>query len=169
MEFTPADASDATRTRVLSTFDAQREGALDERGKQTVLFVETYPRGIEPSGRSIKINPDAEYILLGGYDLYATGATTFWFADYTSTARKVACYPQVPLTWVTLGLWQLVVPLSWPCAAKARMDRPLVWNQIRHIAAAADADAAVVLLKNQDEEVIDAWGWLLRKKSPRTE
>ncbi|MFL5321309.1 MAG: hypothetical protein ACJ790_16740 [Myxococcaceae bacterium] len=165
MEFTPEDKDESHQKTVLEKFSALRESDIGPDGTRILLFVESYPKGLIPNGRSVVNSPASDYDLLGGFDLYATGATTFWFADYASTPRKVLCYPQVPLTWVTLGLWQFVSPLAWPCVAKARMDRSLAWSQVRHVARAAGADAAVVLLKSQDDEVIDAWGWLLKKKA----
>jgi len=36
------------------------------------------------------------------------------FFPYDKTWRKYLCYPQVPLTWITIGFWS-VVPIYWPC------------------------------------------------------
>lgn len=161
------DAAWARRAAELrEKFEARREGPLDQAAKDVLVLIQRYPRGTVRIRNDLHIQRDAGYELVGGYDLYATGATTLWFADYEATWRKAYCYPQVPLTWVTLGLWQLVVPLSWPCAAPARFDRELAWHQVRHLAAAAGADAAIVELKMNGEEIVVAWGWLLRKSRP---
>ena len=75
----------------------------------------------------------------------------------------------MPLTWVTLGLWQALVPLSWPCATKAIMDRELAFRQLRHLALAAGADAVIAELKTGGTDgILVAWGWLLRRKPAET-
>lgn len=164
MEYAPASANPEEKSRVLAAYDAARELPKNEETGQVLLFVETLPVGIESTGRHIAITPASSYAMLGAFDFYAGGGSTFWFAEYASSGRKAYCYPQVPLTWLTLGLWQVLVPLSWPCIAKARVDPAYAWAQVRAIAAAAHADAAVVRLRTADDQVVDAWGWLLRKR-----
>ena len=148
-----------------SAFEARREGPLDSKANEVLLLVETYPKGVFTVKNELRVQEDAGYELIAAYNLYATGANTFWFADYDSTLRKVYCYPQVPLTWVTLGAWQFIVPVSWPCAAVARISRPFAYEQVRHLAAAASADVAIVELKMAGETVVVAWGWLLKRTS----
>lgn len=145
-------------------FEARREGPLDEQANAVLLLIERYPKGTVRVRNQLHVQNDAGYQIVAGYDLYAAGATTLWFADYASSWRKVYCYPQVPLTWLTLGIWQ-VIPLSYPCAAPARFDRQFAWHQVRHLAAAAGADTAIVELKMNGEEIVVAWGWLLRRTS----
>lgn len=146
-----------------ATFEARREGPLDAAANDVVLLIEQYPKGTSRIRNRLHVAPDSGYELIAGYDLYASGATTFWFADYASSWRKAYCYPQVPLTWVTLGLWQLVSPVSWPCVKAARLKQDVAWKQVRHLAAAAGADVAIVELKLNGEDVVVAWGWLLRR------
>lgn len=153
----------ATSAVLRERFEARREGPLDEAANGVLLLIERYPKGTVRVRNQLHVQNDAGYELIGGYNLYAAGANTLWFGDYASAWRKAVCYPQVPLTWASLGLWQLIVPVSWPCLQPARFKLDFAWHQVRHLAAAAGADVAIVEMKMNDDEVVVAWGWLLRQ------
>ncbi len=87
------------------------------------------------------------------------GATTLWFAEYASSAQKAYCWWQVPLTWLTLGLWQVVVPSSWPCVVKPVLPVEEGYGYLRAAAAAAGANVIVISKQSRsDHKLVIAEG-----------
>lgn len=84
------------------------------------------------------------------------------FSDYSGLGRKLYCYPQTPLTWVTLGLWALVVPLNYPCWGQS-LTREEGLGLVRSAARAAEADVVLLTgLSADDKFFYGAAGFLLR-------
>ncbi len=101
--------------------------------------------------------PGAEKI--ADFHFEPAGATTLWFAEYASNARKAYCWWQVPLTWLTLGLWQVVVPISWPCVAKPVLPIEEGYGYLRAAAAAAGANLIVISKQSRsDNQLVIAKG-----------
>ncbi len=68
-------------------FEARREGPLDQAANDVLVLIQRYPKGTVRVRNDLHIQKDAGYELVGGYDLYATGATTLWFAVYATSWR----------------------------------------------------------------------------------
>jgi hypothetical protein len=98
--------------------------ASDQKG--TVTINNTHlPKGITISGGKAIVGPDFEYEILGEVHtdsngglggLWDTHATPLYFYPYSEDEawRNTFCHVQVPLVWVTLGIWTFV-PTYIPC------------------------------------------------------
>jgi hypothetical protein len=60
-------------------------------------------------------------------------------STYDETWRKVLCYPQAPFKLLTLGVWNLFVPLAWPCFRKGVGADELVAVHIEYLKKGAKA------------------------------
>jgi len=83
------------------------------------VLVDTVPEGISVNDGQISSESDYEHEVIGHFsfrpdykrqDSDALDA----FTNYKTGWRKAVCYPQVPLRYVTLGLWK-IIPTSYPC------------------------------------------------------
>lgn len=124
------------------------------------ILVDTFPEGLELEGDLLKVKPGFRHEVLGQFTLEPNGGHTGWFSDYASVGRKIYCYPQVPLTWVTLGLWQIFVPLSYPCLGGG-LKTAEATVQLEALAEAAGANVVVVQMKTNQEWVRHAHGFLV--------
>lgn len=129
--------------------------------KSVTVLEKTLPDGVEVSNDVIKTAPDSGLSVIGTIQMSPNVASAFQFPDYSSTLRKVACYPQAPLIWVSLGMWAIFVPTSYPCWGK-----PLTpaegYGLLRAHAEAAGAN--LVILRNvskTDDTFGSATGYLL--------
>src|SRR4051812_43425054 len=109
--FGDAETINQRQKDVLERFKALREHPPADKLAQVKVLQNAMPDGIEVKDGTISVKDGYPHVVLGKFTLTANFASTLWFADYNPTWRKGYCYPQVPLTWVTLGLWQIFVPL----------------------------------------------------------
>lgn len=162
-----ADEVEAARTRYRERM-AQTLGQLAEPqalaslSTEVVVLEKTLPAGIEVVGSVVTAQPHSGLKVVGTLDVTPEIASPFLFSDYDSPARKAACYWQTPLTWVTLSMWALVVPLNYPCWGKD-LSVPEAYGLIRASAQAAGADLVVLtkILRSKDT-FVSARGILLR-------
>lgn len=120
----------------------------------TVKIVErTFPPGVELKDGLITASPDSGFEVTATFRYSPPDAYTFWFADYDSIGRKVFCYPQVPLTWVTLSAWQFFVPLSFPCMTRTVVPVDNIYGLVRQAAKSAGADLVVLTNVYSDGEM----------------
>lgn len=85
-----------------------------------------------PDGMSIKDNDiqfdSSRYDLLGKvsaqYNYPGWAALGMWFYDYNEDEkwRSGLCSWQVPLSWLTIGMWAVLSPLAYPCKPAAGSD-----------------------------------------------
>jgi hypothetical protein len=147
---------------VLERFQKVRAKPPADQIARVKVLQDTVPEGVEIKDGTISIKPGAPYTLIGKFRLKAQGASTLWFYDYDPSWRKPYCYWQVPLTWVTISLWQWLVPISYPCMGGA-LGRTAAIEQVKTLAAVAGANLVVLAMKNaNDEQVSEVDGILLR-------
>jgi hypothetical protein len=89
------------------------------------------PPGLDlrEGGTKLVVQKEAagEYQIIGEVEASYTPAlkgallkNVYWtWTNYREGWRKGLCYPQAPLKALTLGIWTFVVPLAWPCIARA--------------------------------------------------
>ncbi len=94
-----------------------QEAPPPDAGNVKVLF-ETVPEGIKYEKGTVSVEKGYPVQIVGKFTLFGPSGGPWKFADYKSTGRKALCYPQVPLTWITLGIWALVMPTAYPCWAR---------------------------------------------------
>lgn len=145
-----AELNDADKAR--ETFRSKLEASLAPLEKSSelarlspeVMVIErSLPPGVTLKDGVIATTPESGLRVLGELDVYGQTANPFGFPDYESVGRKVLCYPQAPLSWVTLGIWSLVVPINWPCWGKG-IERAEGVGLLRAAAAAAGADVIIL-------------------------
>jgi hypothetical protein len=103
------------------------ERADDMRSSEAAdvrVLVGTLPEGVRIEHDGLVVDP-ARYALVGrvsaDYKPYGFTWLGFWFYDYSEDERwkNAYCGVQVPLTWVTLGIWPFVSPFHYPCKVVA--------------------------------------------------
>ncbi|MBX7112763.1 MAG: hypothetical protein K1X64_00415 [Myxococcaceae bacterium] len=130
--------------------------------KKVTVLEKTLPEGVEVSNDVIKTAPDSGLTVIGTIQMSPNVAVAFGFPDYSSTVRKVACYPQAPLIWVTLGVWAIFVPTSYPCWGKS-ITPAEGYGLLRAHAEAAGANLVILRNVSKTEDSFGtAAGYLLR-------
>jgi hypothetical protein len=116
--------------------------ATSSAAARVLVLDETVPPGVVIHGDVLSVEDGYPLTIVGRYDFFGPQGGPWTFSDYKSTGRKVYCYWQAPLTWVTLGMWALVVPVSYPCwTENLTQDERVV--QIRLVAMAAGGNLVV--------------------------
>jgi hypothetical protein len=88
--------------------------------REVPVIVNGWPYGVFVESGTIHAEL-SEYELVGAvYAKYNNPrwiVSGFWFYDYGGRDewRKGFCWPQVPLSWLSLSLWAWVVPTYYPC------------------------------------------------------
>ncbi|MBI3183036.1 MAG: hypothetical protein HYZ28_12940 [Myxococcales bacterium] len=165
-EADPARDREALK-RYLSTRDTPPPAASSVK-----VLVDTIPEGLEIKEGSIQVSDGYEHQVLGKFTA-ASGPGMYlsllWFADYTSGFHKGYCYPQVPLTWVTLGMWGILVPLAFPCWGSFTIDKTDMIGHLKALGAAAGGNMVITgFATTQDQDsVFMATGFIIRA-DPRT-
>lgn len=86
-----------------------------------VVSMGQLPRGVELKDGAISVAPDADVELVAKISAQMNFPGMLggneWFYDYDESQawRKGFCYWQVPLSWITVGMWAYLSPLSHPC------------------------------------------------------
>lgn len=112
-----------------------------EAARVKVLY-DTVPEGIEVKGDVYSVAQGYPIEILGKYGLAGPVGGPWAFTDYKETGRKVYCYWQAPLTWVTLGIWALAVPVSYPCWTEDLTQEEWV-DELRTLAVAARGNLVI--------------------------
>lgn len=103
--------------------------------------------------------------MVGTFTIEGEYHSPFYPSDYLSTARKVFCWPQVPLTWVTLGIW-LIIPTSYFCWGKTPDDRDHWIAWVKQIVDSAGGNLGVVTFGPKKNSFDEAKGYVMRVKAP---
>jgi hypothetical protein len=132
---------DLQKTEDERSSETSNKAARAPASTVTVLD-ETVPPGVVIHGDVLSVEDGYPLAIVGRYDFFGPQGGPWTFSDYKSTGRKVLCYWQAPLTLVTLGLWALFVPLSYPCwTENLTQDERIA--QIRLVAMAAGGNLVV--------------------------
>lgn len=95
------------------------ESVSDREAADVPVLLNELPSGVSSVDGKIAVSPESQWILVAEATADPNGGPRFWFRqfyDYNDDEswRKGFCYWQVPLHWVTLGLWFLV-PTDYAC------------------------------------------------------
>ena len=104
--------------------------------------------------------------IVGTFELTGVIRTPWYPADYLAVPRKIICWPQVPLAWVTLGIW-LVVPLSYACWSKTPTDRDHWIAWVKQIVDSAGGNLGVVTFGPRKDNIDTAKGVVVRVVNPK--
>ena len=119
--FSPAVKS-VGEYRDMTRYAASAEEIPPGQAADVKVLVGSIPSGMSLEGGMLKVDPE-QYDLLGRVEAHLNNPLTanlgLWVYDYAPGERwRVGyCAWQVPLSWVTLTLWALLVPLHYPCKA----------------------------------------------------
>jgi hypothetical protein len=101
----------------------------------------------------VEIAPDSPWTLVAEASADPNGGRMCWlmgFYDYNESWRNGFCYWQVPLHWLTLGIWY-IIPTDYPCdiyegrSVEATNERKRrVIKTLQRAAKATDADLVVL-------------------------
>lgn len=129
--------------QVLNAFVAARDEPLDEDEAAIKVLIDTLPDGVELNDGVLRVKEGYPYELLGRFRLDPAAGNTLFFADYTSSARKGFCWPQVVLSWVTLGIWAIIVPTSYPCWGSSETSRRELIAEVKRFAHTAGGNLVI--------------------------
>lgn len=115
--FATGEYNPKANEEVEKNFRKLQEAPPTEASAVKVMF-ESVPPGVKADNGVVSVEEGYPLRIVGKFTLFTSGGSPLFFADYKSTGRKALCYPQVPLTWITLGIW-LLVPSSYPCWGNA--------------------------------------------------
>jgi hypothetical protein len=122
--------------------------------------------GLEVIDGTLKRYRGQDVEMLGTFELHAVGYhSPFYPADYLQTARKVVCWPQVPLTWLTLGIW-LIVPSSYFCWSNTPTDRDHWIAWVKQMVDSAGGNLGVVTFGPNNKKIFEAKGYVVRVVTP---
>lgn len=152
----------------VGNYDPERDEAVAERAKAlpwdrqyaVELLMNQVPQGLKLDQGKLSVEPgfEARYRVLGTmrsaqeYNATAAAAlSAFWYIDMHeqhSRARDVFCKVQTPLRTLTLGIWWLFSPTSWPCWVTYSLDAAdnerIHAQELRRLAVAMGANLVVV-------------------------
>jgi hypothetical protein len=149
--------------RVIEEFRKSRDGGASHDDVKVLL--DTVPEGIKTSEGSFSVEDGFAHVILGKFTLIpgrGLGYWFTWFPDYEDSWRKGVCYWQIPLHWVTMGLWAMV-PTSYPCFTTPARSKISLVRDAKTLAAASGADTVIVsFVGANQEEAVGAAGLLIR-------
>ena len=134
--------------------------------EQVGVVLDLMPPGLHEQGNTLVVEPGYQHEVVGRVTVKGRKGTFFFlarFLEYRDLWRKALCYWQVPLEWVSLGLWSLV-PLSYPChASGSPLTREEAIEDLRNAALPTGADLAIVLTpRGRGDDVKEMSAWLIR-------
>ncbi|MDP3499049.1 MAG: hypothetical protein Q8S33_01900 [Myxococcales bacterium] len=130
--------------------------------KSVRILERSLPPGVSLEKGLITTTPESHLQVLGTASFSFTTSnflpilSLLWFRDYSSAGRKALCYPQVPLNWVTLGIWGSLIPTSIPCAVGMGFPIDEAYGVIRAAAVAAGATMVLIAGRQADDDKLYA-------------
>jgi hypothetical protein len=165
---------DVQRERdVLSKYRELRDTSEGSAAKPEVkVLVDTMPEGLELKDGILTVTDGYSHEIVGKFTLgpgRGAGVTgVLWFADYKSVAHKVACYPQVLLTWVTMGIWFLS-PTSYVCWGNTLMEKEELIDHLKVIARSAGGDLVMTSISSYEPETAYGASGFIIKRDPNSQ
>jgi hypothetical protein len=160
--FRSATANPEHDNRVMDDFTVHRNNptygdvtVVEENGKEKLELID---------GSAGKFR-GADIEIIGTFELKPTSHSPFAFTDYSAVPRKVICWPQVPLTWITLGIW-LAVPTSYFCWSKTPGTREKWLAWVKQMVDSAGGDIGVVTFIGPPDNIDWAKGYIVRTRAP---
>jgi hypothetical protein len=103
--------------------------------------------------------------MIGTFELAGEIHSPFYPSDYLAFPRKIICWPQVPLTWLTIGIW-MIVPTSYACWSKTPVDRDHWIAWVKQMVDSAGGNLAVVTFGPKKDSIDEAKGYIVRVVAP---
>lgn len=133
--------------------------------EEVTVLLSAAPEGLEMRDGVIRNVEGYQHKVIGTFTTYGRSANTFWFADYKEGWRKGVCYPQTPLTWVTIGLWDVLSPTTWVCKGSPWLSKNDLIHASRTMAKEAGGDLVILQFVGEGFEgtaALQAHGVIIR-------
>jgi hypothetical protein len=161
------------RIRHAGAYDPSKDQEVEARARAmpwhaeypVEVHVDQVPEGLELVDGLLTVKPEAaaRYQILGQVEsahatsgVAAYAASTWWYYpmhERHSAARDTFCRVQLPLRLLTLGIWSLVSPTSWPCQIVYSTDeRENLTVHVQELKRAASALGANVVVGHLESE-----------------
>ncbi len=145
VEYTGLGVADPASDDQIAQDYKQRIHREPKEVQDVVVLVDTLPEGFKYDDGVLSVADGFDHDVIGKFR-FRMGTASFyflaWFLDYEDGWRKGLCYPQVPLEWVSMGIWS-AVPSSYPCHPGPRTKAGLV-GEAKVLAAAAGGDGVIM-------------------------
>lgn len=159
------EADPEKESKVLDQYE--ESDSIPKQDKVKVL-VDTVPEGVDVSDGQISAQAGYAHEIIGRFsfrpDLKRTSSKAMdGFSNYKTTWRKAVCYPQVPLRYVTLGLWSYLSPTSYLCHGSMKQSKNEMINESKKITKAAGGNITTIsYIKDSENNVIGAVGYAIK-------
>ncbi len=135
--------------------------------KEVVVLVNSVPQGVHLDAGNVVVEPGFQHQVIGKVAIEARSGNFYFiarFLDYRELWRKILCYWQVPLEWVTLGFWS-ISPTTYACFAGAPLlTREDAIDDLKNAAVAVGADMVIMTYgKDVKEKMRNAEAWLIKR------
>lgn len=130
-------------SEVLDRYDDVYKDAAPE----IPVFLDEGPEGLRYDGYKLVVEDGFQHEVLSKLELNPGPpllTSLLMFPNYTSTGRKIYCYPQTILTYGTLVLWSIFSPLAYPCWGAFTSPKSELIAKVQHLTAAAGGDFAII-------------------------
>ncbi len=122
--------------------------------------------GLEVVDGTLKKFRGQDIEVVGTFEMRGELHGPFYPSDYLGVGRKIFCWPQVPLAWVTVGLW-LIIPTSYFCYGKTPVDRDHWIGWVKQIVDSAGGNLGVVTFGPRKDSIDTAKGYVLKVVDPK--
>jgi len=147
--------------RIQTQYQAERDSKPISRNEVRVL-VDSIPEGLSVNDGVISNQEGYNHKIFGRFSLNPNHRA---FPDYEQGWRKGVCYWQVPLTWITLGIW-MTVPTYYPCYTTSYNSKEMILDEVRRLVRIVGGDLAVITYHGVDRDdptlAIGVSGFVLR-------
>jgi hypothetical protein len=165
------------RIKHMGAYDPVKNEASEKRARslkwdreyQVKVYLNQIPKGFAYKGSVLSVKPayQSRFKILAaissGHAMSAQlsyALSTWWYVtmhDRHSRARDIFCKVQMPLRLLTLGIWSLFSPTSWPCqilySRSERTNLKLHIQELKRAATAIGANLVIVSRQVNERQV----------------
>lgn len=163
VKFRSAEVRPMDDDRVMDDFKNHRASPV--YGDVTVVEHDE-TAGLEVVDGTLKRYRGQDIQLIGEFQLDGEIHSPFYPSDYLALPRKIICWPQVPLTWLTIGIW-MIVPTSWACWSKTPVDRDHWIAWVKQLVDSAGGNLGVVTFGPRKDSIDIAKGYVVKVGNPK--
>jgi hypothetical protein len=161
VKFRSVDVRPMDDDRVIGDFKAHRSDPVF--GDVLVVEEDDSSGGLDVVDGKLSHFRGQDVELVGSFELTGEVHSPFYPSDYTALPRKIICWPQVPLMWLSLGIWT-IVPLSYGCWSKTPVDRDHWIAWVKQLVDSAGGTLGVVTFGPKKDSIDTAKGYVVRMK-----
>lgn len=169
------------RIKHVGAYDPLRNEASEKRARALAwqreypvkVYLNQIPEGFSFNNGLLSVKPayrsrfSIVAAVSSGHAMSATASyalSTWWYVTMHkqhSRARDIFCKVQMPLRLLTLGIWSLFSPTSWPCqilySRSERQNLKIHVQELKRAAAAVGANLVIVSRLVDEHQVSGTW------------